>query len=175
MSWRPWSGVSSATTPRASRASALPELAEMDRLPCLATGTPAAAVRMALAVLTLKVVSPPPVPHMSVRFPSTFGWIWTQLARMARAMAATSSRSEEHTSELQSRSDLVCRLLLEKKKSGNIGLAHFHRQAEGSLRFAADAFLRVWPTDHLRNRRGSPQHALHRRPRVDDCPRERTL
>src|SRR2546428_9490704 len=28
-------------------------------------------------------------------------------------------RSEEHTSELQSRSDLVCRLLLEKKKSGS--------------------------------------------------------
>src|SRR5690349_4146038 len=27
-----------------------------------------------------------------------------------------SSRSEEHTSELQSRRDLVCRLLLEKKK-----------------------------------------------------------
>src|SRR2546421_9738433 len=26
-------------------------------------------------------------------------------------------RSEEHTSELQSRSDLVCRLLLEKKKT----------------------------------------------------------
>src|SRR2546421_6859337 len=29
------------------------------------------------------------------------------------------SRSEEHTSELQSRSDLVCRLLLEKKKKRN--------------------------------------------------------
>src|SRR2546421_3708839 len=29
---------------------------------------------------------------------------------------AVFSRSEEHTSELQSRSDLVCRLLLEKKK-----------------------------------------------------------
>src|SRR3989440_5231298 len=29
---------------------------------------------------------------------------------------ATNTRSEEHTSELQSRSDLVCRLLLEKKK-----------------------------------------------------------
>src|SRR2546428_4264501 len=28
-----------------------------------------------------------------------------------------STRSEEHTSELQSRSDIVCRLLLEKKKS----------------------------------------------------------
>src|SRR2546428_1769406 len=30
------------------------------------------------------------------------------------------ARSEEHTSELQSRSDLVCRLLLEKKKKENI-------------------------------------------------------
>src|SRR5438132_8861867 len=28
-------------------------------------------------------------------------------------------RSEEHTSELQSHSDLVCRLLLEKKKNNN--------------------------------------------------------
>src|SRR5699024_12787204 len=32
----------------------------------------------------------------------------------------TLSRSEEHTSELQSRFDLVCRLLLEKKKSGDL-------------------------------------------------------
>src|SRR6478672_875240 len=31
--------------------------------------------------------------------------------------AAPAGRSEEHTSELQSRSDLVCRLLLEKKKA----------------------------------------------------------
>src|SRR5438034_6464083 len=29
------------------------------------------------------------------------------------------TRSEEHTSELQSHSDLVCRLLLEKKKNSN--------------------------------------------------------
>src|SRR5690349_22121310 len=32
------------------------------------------------------------------------------------SMAGTDARSEEHTSELQSRRDLVCRLLLEKKK-----------------------------------------------------------
>src|SRR5207249_5920949 len=32
------------------------------------------------------------------------------------AYLATKTRSEEHTSELQSRFDLVCRLLLEKKK-----------------------------------------------------------
>src|SRR6266536_4893208 len=34
--------------------------------------------------------------------------------------AARSGRSEEHTSELQSRVDLVCRLLLEKKKNNVI-------------------------------------------------------
>src|SRR5438034_5985257 len=33
-----------------------------------------------------------------------------------RTGAAAKYRSEEHTSELQSHSDLVCRLLLEKKK-----------------------------------------------------------
>src|SRR5438132_9663336 len=32
---------------------------------------------------------------------------------------ACDNRSEEHTSELQSHSDLVCRLLLEKKKKKN--------------------------------------------------------
>src|SRR5438034_5228544 len=31
-------------------------------------------------------------------------------------VTAVAARSEEHTSELQSHSDLVCRLLLEKKK-----------------------------------------------------------
>src|SRR5688572_33439834 len=36
-------------------------------------------------------------------------------ARRARGWPAT-GRSEEHTSELQSQSNLVCRLLLEKKK-----------------------------------------------------------
>src|SRR2546429_2801901 len=34
-------------------------------------------------------------------------------------------RSEEHTSELQSRLHLVCRLLLEKKKTHNMGFAYF--------------------------------------------------
>src|SRR3989442_12049287 len=35
-----------------------------------------------------------------------------------------SERSEEHTSELQSRPHLVCRLLLEKKKNKNQGLTN---------------------------------------------------
>src|SRR5438874_6499140 len=33
---------------------------------------------------------------------------------------ANANRSEEHTSELQSRRDLVCRLLLEKKKNNKL-------------------------------------------------------
>src|SRR5260221_9573786 len=33
-------------------------------------------------------------------------------------------RSEEHTSELQSHSDLVCRLLLEKKKNNDFAVLH---------------------------------------------------
>src|SRR5690606_40987683 len=33
--------------------------------------------------------------------------------------ALAAARSEEHTSELQSRENLVCRLLLEKKKANN--------------------------------------------------------
>src|SRR2546428_4393463 len=40
-----------------------------------------------------------------------------RVAYLIRDLAVpASARSEEHTSELQSRSDLVCRLLLEKKK-----------------------------------------------------------
>src|SRR5438034_4019550 len=36
--------------------------------------------------------------------------------KMNRSLLDVKGRSEEHTSELQSHSDLVCRLLLEKKK-----------------------------------------------------------
>src|SRR5690625_5698594 len=38
-------------------------------------------------------------------------------ATVATLLAAVGVRSEEHTSELQSRGHLVCRLLLEKKKT----------------------------------------------------------
>src|SRR2546430_8126178 len=38
----------------------------------------------------------------------------------ATVLRGTDSRSEEHTSELQSQSNLVCRLLLEKKKQTDI-------------------------------------------------------
>src|SRR5216684_9265569 len=40
--------------------------------------------------------------------------------RVGRLLDAEHERSEEHTSELQSRLHLVCRLLLEKKKKNKI-------------------------------------------------------
>src|SRR5206468_11631750 len=59
-----------------------------------------------------------------VRFHGDVQWNRTPRDAMALLEAADlvvvhngKVRSEEHTSELQSRSDLVCRLLLEKKKT----------------------------------------------------------
>src|SRR3989440_2303824 len=40
-----------------------------------------------------------------------------RFSRRSHLLLPDDRRSEEHTSELQSRSDLVCRLLLEKKKN----------------------------------------------------------
>src|SRR5260221_4064520 len=56
---------------------------------------------------------------------TTAGWVASMVARIFSSwisastltwLASSPRRSEEHTSELQSHSDLVCRLLLEKKK-----------------------------------------------------------
>src|SRR5947207_10940659 len=43
------------------------------------------------------------------------------LVQRIELVRASGRRSEEHTSELQSHSDLVCRLLLEKKQGNDIG------------------------------------------------------
>src|SRR5437867_8146261 len=53
-----------------------------------------------------------PVPLINSRQSS--GWRMNSIRVMAAALDCL--RSEEHTSELQSPYDLVCRLLLEKKK-----------------------------------------------------------
>src|SRR5947207_3797226 len=49
--------------------------------------------------------------------PQTMPTIGDRLSEKGITWAWFADRSEEHTSELQSHSDLVCRLLLEKKKS----------------------------------------------------------
>src|SRR5260221_11904366 len=52
--------------------------------------------------------------------PISSSWAICLLSRpSARHSSTRNCRSEEHTSELQSHSDLVCRLLLEKKKKRN--------------------------------------------------------
>src|SRR2546430_7504328 len=49
-------------------------------------------------------------------------------AKRERQRFPVTVRSEEHTSELQSQSNLVCRLLLEKKKKkpGSLNTTHDH-------------------------------------------------
>src|SRR2546430_5718063 len=53
--------------------------------------------------------------------------IFAENPKFAPQDASESDRSEEHTSELQSQSNLVCRLLLEKKKH-SIHLPYLHRR-----------------------------------------------
>src|SRR5256884_9323181 len=60
-------------------------------------------------------VSPPPSspPFSSIAIPRP---IRPRRSALRKILPVIRSRSEEHTSELQSRLHLVCRLLLEKKK-----------------------------------------------------------
>src|SRR2546422_3320552 len=50
------------------------------------------------------------------QFHRGIGQITVQQLNCSRQIPSRANRSEEHTSELQSRLHLVCRLLLEKKK-----------------------------------------------------------
>src|SRR5258706_5865854 len=57
-----------------------------------------------------------PRPHIApARFPAVLGLLGRDRLRKVREQQEI-ERSEEHTSELQSLTNLVCRLLLEKKK-----------------------------------------------------------
>src|SRR2546427_10514715 len=62
----------------------------------------------------LPVSAPVPLSSLPSRLSALQIWIQTQ------NLDARVARSEEHTSELQSQSNLVCRLLLEKKKKNKI-------------------------------------------------------
>src|SRR5688572_32021277 len=57
--------------------------------------------------------------HALASYQSLESLVWTIAKRRSFSLhpkMAVRTRSEEHTSELQSQSNLVCRLLLEKKK-----------------------------------------------------------
>src|SRR5687768_17741302 len=66
---------------------------------------------------------------------STPDFTWTCIdcgARKTRPSASTRQRSEEHTSELQSRLHLVCRLLLEKKNARHTASRPRHHPNRGT-------------------------------------------
>src|SRR5206468_11210855 len=70
-------------------------------------GSPQILSRRPTTPMAQTTLAPTPKPRIGIR----------ASPRGIRAgFAVLPDRSEEHTSELQSRSDLVCRLLLEKKK-----------------------------------------------------------
>src|SRR5690349_22520349 len=91
-----------------------------------------ARLRRQLSVLFLMLRRPPRstlFPYTTLFRSSSATWRSTAACRPRRATRGAArppgsscrcSRSEEHTSELQSRRELVCRLLLEKKKEGDL-------------------------------------------------------
>src|SRR5476649_178705 len=104
-------------------------------------------------------------PPRSTLFPYTTLFRSPKLrSRVALAVAVRhrvpkdNARSEEHTSELQSHSDLVCRLLLEKKKSPNSSAKSSHpTPAEATVHLGLDGIAH-------RNRRGTRRRLLRTAP-----------
>src|SRR6266851_1223877 len=91
-----------------------PAMISRAMVPCGYSNMRSSTVPLASAFSTVKcaVLGPPFLPWLmdvGIHTPAT----WPYAPRSA---SVTCSRSEEHTSELQSHHDLVCRLLLEKKK-----------------------------------------------------------
>src|SRR5437870_8447975 len=66
------------------------------------------------------------------------GEVMRRRARVPRFLCWVQMRSEEHTSELQSRGHLVCRLLLEKKKKTQSGARDFRCANRGRRLTAHD-------------------------------------
>src|SRR2546427_5130487 len=57
----------------------------------------------------------------------------SRAARSPPRVLSAATRSEEHTSELQSQSNLVCRLLLEKKKKQDSEIASSGARGQSAL------------------------------------------
>src|SRR6267378_4174495 len=91
-------------------------------------------------------------PPRSTLFPYTT-LFRSRACRSASGVPASSTatnspgtRSEEHTSELQSRRDLVCRLLLEKKKKEHLASLKYKKlgsQPGSPKRLVRDLLIRV--------------------------------
>src|SRR5690606_40235543 len=103
--------------PKAPPTSALYTLSLHDALPILSTGhTRPLRTSSSSPISILRSFGPSACKSSSVTSDSLFSCI----PRSSCAIVVGTGRSEEHTSELQSRENLVCRLLLEKKNIDSI-------------------------------------------------------
>src|SRR5438034_8028355 len=95
----------------------------MLRLPPRSTLFPYTTLFRSLRPAAARSRSPAPATATSSRPAPCWRWRGSVASLPARC-----ARSEEHTSELQSHSDLVCRLLLEKKKKKTMEQVVYKRQ-----------------------------------------------
>src|SRR2546430_6625509 len=99
---------------------ALPRRRRVLAVVCIVAGAVRCGGRWGLPFFFLMIRRPPRstlFPYTTL-FRSHFTFVQRHAASVSLTMAgsdAVAARSEEHTSELQSQSNLVCRLLLEKK------------------------------------------------------------
>src|SRR5712664_1426507 len=75
--------------------------------------------------------------------PDHLGELGTEPGGGVAAGGVVERRSEEHTSELQSRSDLVCRLLREKKKKKRLSTLSSAARTETGVYLTAGASCRL--------------------------------
>src|SRR5699024_12129498 len=89
-----------------------PPLSLHDALPILPTPRRTASTQQSILGIMPPEMMPSFFRRLTAMCPLCPRW---QRDTTARCSTSTQTRSEEHTSELQSRFDLVCRLLLDKK------------------------------------------------------------
>src|SRR6266496_1619704 len=90
---------------------------------------PTRSIARAVVVVNSSMFARVPGPAERDAIDATISAYGTGVTRdTARTSGIVACRSEEHTSELQSRRDLVCRLLLEKKKKTMIVLQAVNRK-----------------------------------------------
>src|SRR5947207_8119807 len=85
------------------------------------------------------IIRPPPrstlFPYTTLFTISTNSASFRRIAWNEMPWSARMKRSEEHTSELQSHSDLVCHLLLEKKKNWEATIFGYVLRILGQIKF----------------------------------------
>src|SRR2546430_3191858 len=80
---------------------------------------------------TMVAISIPPMAPAIPPIPTTEPTAWDGKMSDVKVKRFAENRSEEHTSELQSQSNLVCRLLLEKKKKKKVHRLPSHHPTDG--------------------------------------------